>query len=154
MSRSRPPSYRLHRASGQAVTTIRLANGTRIDVYLGTWKSRESKAEYARIVAELGVAASPGAVARKPAAGISVNEVLIAFPRHADAHYRRPDGTPTSEPTEFRASLRPLRILYGHTPAREFGPLALAAVRQSMIANGWLPPPHRLRPAKWKPKML
>jgi hypothetical protein len=113
-----------------------LANGTRQDVYLGSWKSRESKAEYARIVAELGVAVSPNVIAQQPAANISVNEVLIAFLRHADAHYRRPDGTPTSEPTEFRASLRPLRILYGHTSAREFGPLALAAVRREMIAAG------------------
>jgi hypothetical protein len=31
----------------------------------------------------------------------------------------------------------PLVVLYGTTPAREFGPLALKAVRQSMIDKEW-----------------
>jgi integrase len=104
---------------------------------LGAWKSPASKAEYARIVAELGIAPAPGALMKNPARPWTVNEVLLAFLRHADAHYRRPDGTPTSEPKEFRSSLRPVRILYGHTPAKEFGPLALAAVRRHMVEAGW-----------------
>ena len=46
------------------------------------------------------------------------------------------DGRPTSEQDNIRQALRFLRRLYGHTPARDFGPLALKAVRQSMIEAG------------------
>lgn len=41
------PSYRLHKASRQAVVTL---NGN--DIYLGPYASPESKAEYERLVAE------------------------------------------------------------------------------------------------------
>src|SRR4051794_9542014 len=49
-------------------------------------------------------------------AGPSVNEILLGFMTHAEKHYRHPDGTPTSEIKELRASLRPLKELYGTTP--------------------------------------
>lgn len=41
------PSYRRHRASGQAVVTL---NG--VDHYLGPWNSHESRAAYDRITQE------------------------------------------------------------------------------------------------------
>src|SRR5262249_7408287 len=50
---------------------------------------------------------------------------------------RTPDGEPTTEIGELKLSLRPVRELYGLTPAAEFGPRALAAVRQHMIGLGW-----------------
>ena len=72
-----------------------------------------------------------------PAApGRVVDEVLLAFFKHAENHYRLPDGTPTSEVREIRHSLRPVHELYGPTPAAAFGPKSLAAVRQTMIAKG------------------
>lgn len=43
------------------------------------------------------------------------------------------DGKATSEPDNIKQALRPVRQLYGDTLARDFGPLALKAVRQSMI---------------------
>jgi integrase len=58
------------------------------------------------------------------------------FLRHADAYYRRPDGTPTSEPNEYRQTARVDRTLYGLAPAAAFGPLALMAMREHMIRNG------------------
>jgi integrase len=66
-----------------------------------------------------------------------VDEVILGFWRHAQTHYRHPDGTPTTEVREIRHSLRPLRELYGATNAAEFGPKKLAAVRQEMIRLGW-----------------
>ncbi len=136
MSRpSKVPAYRLHKSSGQAVCTVRLAGGGRRDIYLGPYGSEESKAEYARVTAELAAAASADSAAI-PGSAASVNEVLLAFWRHAERHYRRADGTPTNELTEYRQSLRPVRELYGHTPAKEFGPLALKAVRRVMVGTG------------------
>src|SRR5262249_25099753 len=132
------PSYRLHKPSGQAVVTIRLPSGDRRDVYLGLFDSEESRREYGRVVAELATAAAAEQVADRAApADISVNEVVIAFWRYAQAHYRRADGTPTHELMQYRQTFRPVRALYGHTPAREFGPLALKAVRRDMVSRGW-----------------
>lgn len=90
------PSYRFHKATGQAVVTIRTPAGRR-DVYLGPYNSPESRKEYARIVAELAVAPAAAASVAGPTAGAArtVAEVLLAFWRHAERHYRRPDGTPT-----------------------------------------------------------
>src|SRR5262249_54214657 len=65
--------------------------------------------------------------------GLSVNELILAYWRHAEQHYRRPDGTPTDEIHCLRAALRPLRQLYGDTPVNDFGPLALKAVRHRMV---------------------
>jgi integrase len=65
-----------------------------------------------------------------------VSELLVAFLRHADAYYRHPVGTPTSEAGNLRDPVCHLTELYGHGPAAEFGPLALKAVRQAMIEAG------------------
>jgi integrase len=68
---------------------------------------------------------------------MTVNEILFLFwDRHAEAHYRRRDGTPTGELDNYRDSVRPLRKPYGNTPARDFSPLRLKAVRQAMIDAG------------------
>ena len=125
------PRYTLHKSSGQA----RVCFAGR-EIYLGVYGSPESRAEYARIVAELQAAAAPQVVARVTS-GVTLDEVLLAFWKHAERHYRRPDDTPTNEQVEFRHAIKPLRELYGHTPAAAFGPLALQAVRDRMIAAGW-----------------
>jgi hypothetical protein len=46
------PSYRLHKQSGQAVVTLPDGMGSRRDVLLGKHDSTESRAEYARVLAE------------------------------------------------------------------------------------------------------
>lgn len=118
------PSYSFHKPSGQA--RVRIDGRT---IYLGKFNSPESRAEYSRIVAELVFAAITTAQAGSPtkplASDVTVNEVLVAFWDHAQRHYRRADGTTTNELNEYCQSLRPVKELYGHTPAREFGPLAL-----------------------------
>jgi integrase len=65
-----------------------------------------------------------------------VNELLVAYWDHVGSYYVK-DGKPTSEPGTIRQALRPVRELYGDTPAREFGPLALKAVRRAMVERGW-----------------
>jgi integrase len=134
MSRPRNPvpTYRLHKQSGQAITTLRLPDGGRRDVLLGPHNTDASKAEYERVLAEW---RATGGRSVTPA-GLTVNELILAFWRHAEQHYRRPDGTPTNELNDYRLSLRPLKELYGHSPTAEFGPLALKAVRQTMVESG------------------
>jgi hypothetical protein len=114
--RSAVPSYRLHKQSGQAVVT---PTGRGKDVLLGPNGNADSRSEYARVIAEWEArshclpAASPSA---RPA-DLLISELILAFWRNAEQHYRHPDGTHTSEVEDFRLSLRSLRERYGHTPA-------------------------------------
>jgi len=129
------PSYRLHKPTGQAVVRI---DGR--DHYLGRHGTEASHEAYRRAIAEW-LALAPSPTAPRPgstdAPDMSVNELTLRFwDRFADRHYRRPDGSPSGELDNYRDSLRPLRHLYGHTAARDFGPLALKAVRQAMIDAG------------------
>ena len=57
----------------------------------------------------------------------------------------RPDRKPTRELGNYRASLRPLKALYGDTLAKEFGPRALKAVREDLIATSPSPQQRRVR---------
>jgi integrase len=133
------PSYRLHKQSGQAIVTLVDPLKRRKDVLLGPYDSPESRVEYGRVIAEWEAngrhfeSRRGTAVTSEDETGLSVNELILRFWGHVEEHYRHPDGAPTSEVDNYRLSLRPLRELYGHTSAREFGPLALKAVRQNMI---------------------
>lgn len=98
-------------------------------VNLGPWDSPASRAEYARVCAAL----AAGRPAPAPTGPVTVDELVAAFRVHAEAYYVRPDGTQTNEVSEFRAALKVVRRLYGDTPARDFGPLALQAVRAAMV---------------------
>lgn len=128
----RTPSYRLHKPTGQAVVT---PNGK--DVYLGRHRSPESQAEYDRLIAEWLANGRTLAPAERagPGADLTISELILAYIQHAERYYRK-NGGPTSELSNVRLSLRPLRQLYGPTPARGFGPLALKAVRQALIDSG------------------
>ncbi len=134
MSRStHVPSYRLHRQSGQAVVTLSDGLGGRRDVLLGKYGTKESRVEYARIIAQWEANERRLPQPSGDQSDLTIDELILAYWKHAEPHYRRPDGTPTDEIHCLRAALRPLRQLYGHTLVREFGPLSLKAVRQKMI---------------------
>jgi integrase len=137
--RGTPPSYRRH-SSGQACVTVRDPDGRRREILLGPWESPESRAEYARIIAQL--AANQGRVPPKARgaapADITVNEIVLAFWGHAEQHYRRPDGTPTGELDNLRDALRPLKALYGQTRAGDFDSAGLEAIQGELVRGGGL----------------
>jgi integrase len=143
------PSLRRHRPSGLGVVTL---NGK--DLYLGAWPAGEPgppaavRERYDRAVAEwLARGRRPPAGGDGAPAGpgddgaVTVAEVLARFLAHADAYYRRDDGSATSEVSEFVYSLRPLNHLYGELEAAAFGPLRLKAVR-GLMASGYDHPRH------------
>jgi integrase len=128
------PSYRLHKQSGQAVVTLPDGLGGRRDVLLGKHGTAESRAEYARVIAEweAGGRRLPTRSAEPSAPDLNINELLLAYWRWAENYYVK-DGKPTSEQPTIKHALRFVRQLYGPTPAKDFGPLALKAVRQAMV---------------------
>jgi integrase len=128
------PKYRHRKGSGQAFVQV---NGRRH--YLGKWDSPTSKERYAAFVAEL--AACPAAATplppTTPAAAITVVEVADAYWTFAQGYYRKRDGTPSGWLSHIHLVLHThLAGLYGHSPAAEFGPKALKAIRQTLIDAG------------------
>ncbi|MCE9552866.1 MAG: site-specific integrase [Planctomycetes bacterium] len=125
--RARTPSYRRHKASGQAVVTI---EGK--DFYLGLYGSKISHIEFDRIVGEWLAA---GRRLPNDPFDVTIDEVMAAFWQHAEKYYQK-RGKPTGELNNFLYALRPLQKLYGHTLACDFGPLSLKAVRHKMLKTG------------------
>jgi hypothetical protein len=120
------PKYRLHKPTQQAVVTI-----AGKDFYLGRYGSTTSRIEFDRLVAAwLANGHNPIATADR-----TVGEVMVGYVEHAESYYRK-DGRPTSQVTLIKLTLKGLERLYGHTSARDFGPLALKAVRQAYIDSG------------------
>ena len=94
----RIPSYRRHRASGQAVVTL---NG--VDHYLGRWNSPESKAQYDRVINEWLVR---GRKLDSPGAGVDsilVEELVNGYWSHVSA------TLPDVEAVKVKLALKPVR---------------------------------------------
>src|SRR5262249_8266284 len=74
---------------------------------------------------------------KKPASAhgtyVTIADLIARFLVHAESYYRHPDGTIGSEVFSYARALRPLARLYGHSLARDFGPLALKAIRQTLM---------------------
>ena len=128
------PTYSLHKPTGKARVRI---DGH--DYYLGEYDSEESRRNYGELIAKFasGQLIEPHTRNRPVSdVGPSVAELILAFTVHAEKHYVK-NGKPTSEIHCYRSCLRILRELYGTIPAKDFGPLALKAVRTKMISLGW-----------------
>jgi integrase len=131
---SRPkglPSYRLHKASGQARAIVRGRH-----IYLGPYGSPESHERFARLIAEyVQVGGAPGAAQAEVGttrAALTINELILAYWEFAKSYYVS-NGSPTTELTSVRYALQPLRQLFGNTLANDFGPKSLGTVRRHMI---------------------
>lgn len=125
------PAYLRH-PSGRGFSKI----GGRF-LYFGPYGERESRERYNRALAEWIAAGSPRAWAGPrsgtgPAsAGILVAELVAAYRRHAATYYTK-DGKATGEVAVIRAAMDRLLLAHASTPAADFGPRALAALRDSL----------------------
>ena len=128
----RIPRSHLHKHSGQAV--VRLSGR---DFYLGPWGTQKAEAEYQRVVGEWLACNGrlPATRAQTDKPELTISEMLSAFLDYAKQYYRR-DGQPTKEVERLKMAMRFVAQRYGHTPASQFGPLALKAVRHQMIEKG------------------
>jgi integrase len=129
------PSYLEHKQSGRARAVWTDTVGVRqFRMLPGAYDSPESRTAFARLQLELEAAPHHQL---DNSSEVSVNEVLLAFLRYAEGHYRRQDGTTTNEFDEYKIVARYVREVYGETPAAKFGPLALKAIRQKFIEAKW-----------------
>jgi hypothetical protein len=128
----RVPSLRLHKASGQAYVVL---SGKAI--YCGKPGVPATDQRYHQVVAEWLAAGRQLPVESDV---LTIKELLARFWIHAEQHYRTLTDGRNKELEQFRLALRPVKELYAETPVAEFGPLALKAVRQRMVENGWCRP--------------
>jgi hypothetical protein len=140
--RSSLPAYLLHKPTGQA--RCRIAGK---DHYLGPYGSESSRLKYGQLIAQLagGMPIDPLADSNRGRTttvdsdadpGPTVGELCLAFLRYAETHYVK-HGEPTSQLHVVKGTIRTLNELYGLTPAKDFGPLAMKAVRLAMVGLGW-----------------
>ncbi|MCC6670119.1 MAG: hypothetical protein IT458_03600 [Planctomycetes bacterium] len=134
MVRTRLPSYRRHKPTGQAVVTL---NGR--DHYLGRYGTAASVEAYNRLLAEWLARGRTAPADEKPPSprSLTVNEVVAAFWAHATQSYRLPDGSPSSEIGALRSVLRPLVEVFGDHEAAAFGPRAAKDLVERWIQRGW-----------------
>ena len=126
---TKPPSYRLHKASQQAVCTIKGR-----DHYLGAWMSPESRLKYERLITAY-MAGEPAPLPEASPADCTIAELCIMYLRWAETHYVK-DGAPTSELVNVKRAIRCLTGCYAALPVKQFSPLKLKACRDKLIADG------------------
>ena len=133
----RVPSFRLHKASGQAVVTL----GGR-DHYLGGYGCPESHEAYDSLIAEwLGNGKRVSQPGTQPdpngtkGVELTINELLVAYWEFAEQYYVK-NGKPSGELEPIRQSLKPLTRLYGKTLVSDFSPGKLRSVRHDMMEAG------------------
>lgn len=119
------PPYRHHKSTGRAVVYI-----GRKTVSLGPYDSPESRQQYAEIVSKITAGETVEGLSSKPAprpasktvAGLCLRFIAEELPKYSDA-----------EQHCFRGAMKILGQLFGETPANDFGPIRLRAVRKSMV---------------------
>ncbi len=125
---SRVPSYRRHKATGQAVVTL---SGR--DCYLGKFNTQKSKAEYDRLIAEW--IASGRQLPKSSKTDLRIVELVATYLDFAEGYYVK-NGKPTDTIYGIKVVIGLLQRYYGHTRSADFGPLALKALQQRMIDEG------------------
>ncbi len=86
---TKTPAYRLYKRTGQAVVSL----GGK-DYYLGKYKTKASRAEYDRLIAEW--LANGRLTPQHDDQAVTISELMAAYLRFATGYYRK-DGNPTKE---------------------------------------------------------
>jgi integrase len=131
---SRIPKYCLHtfKRKGGAIRKLAYCRVDGKTVYLGTFDSPESRQAYARLLAELAASPVRNIDSQQTPEGLTIVELCAAYLDFCEGYYVK-HGQPTRHVDAVKLSIRAIRELYGFTPAAEFGPKALKALRQSLV---------------------
>ena len=122
------PKYSMHKASGRAYA--------RFDgrcIYFGRYGNAAGREAFARLKADW--LKNGGQLPAAPH-DATTTEVVVGYIEFAQGYYRK-NGKPTDELRMIKTAIKIARELYGRTTAAEFGPLALKACREEMIAKDW-----------------
>lgn len=118
------PSLHLHKASGQGRVKFRGKH-----LYFGPWGAPETERKYRAWCAELlatdGVLSNP-APSKAP---LLVSELVLMYTAHAQRYYR----AGSAELENIKRAVGALVSLYGSTPATQFAPLGLKALRATWL---------------------
>ncbi|MEM9367354.1 MAG: site-specific integrase [Planctomycetota bacterium] len=132
----RVPSYRHHKASGQAVVKI---DGR--EIYLGEFDSKASRDKYDQLVGQLiarRTLALKGTLDRNELSkSVRVADLVVAFWKEKRSYYMK-DGKPTSEHCSFRMVIKSMTVPFRDLPADEFGPLMLKGIREQWVERGYV----------------
>jgi integrase len=107
-------SYRLHRASGQAVVTLQGRT-----YYLGKYGSPESKEKFHRLVAESLVSPTFGTSKKR----VTISEAVVKYLEHCHEYYSE------KERVVLHHALKPLIELCPALPLQEFGVVQFKVIR-------------------------
>ena len=128
--RSDKRKYCLDKLSARAFVTLA---GKR--KYLGRYDAHQSRDMYDRLIGEWIAQGRPRTTVEVGDDGPTVTQISVAFWAAAQKLFptsRCVEGKhPKVELGNYFDALRPLRRLYGKTPAREFGPSRLKALRET-----------------------
>lgn len=122
-----PPQYRLHAGKGLAY----VRDGGRM-IYLGAYGSAASHRAYRDFVRRWELENVTPTV--PPAGPVTVRELANAFLEFAYRHYRRDDGSHTDEYDDYDYLVRAYLSHHFDSPANDFRPADLKAIRQRMVA--------------------
>lgn len=140
------PGYCLHKARG--IGYVRL--GGKVHYLPGPYRSPQSVAEYHRLLGHWQLSAGqvqgpalipPTAAVVQPAipvqaTSISIAELVAQWLPAMEEIYPQQDGKPNKEIGVVESAMRTLLKLHGVTPAAQFGPKALKAVRDAYVDRG------------------
>ena len=122
------PDYRYH-ISGQAIVTL-----AGKDFYLGRYDSPESRAKYFSLLAEYNDSGfkAPSSVTHLADVPVTVKCITAEFREYVPVKY----ASNKVERGRFENLCTLLEDEYGDTPAKDFGPRKLAALRDLFVASG------------------
>lgn len=137
------PKYCRHKARNLAY--VRIAGQ---DIYLGKWRSEESRRLYELIVAEylksgrtldlreINSSHDSAALAKAEEVlpSITVSELIDQYLEAAKTHYVK-NGRPTSELTNTRIALELARKEFADLPVDQFGARCLEKIRDAMLSR-------------------
>ena len=122
---ARLPSFRLHKASGQGVTTIRGK-----DFYFGPFEDKKSKQKYNKLLAEYLASNKSESFQVRPQE-ISIAESVVAYLGYSKEYYQE-----STEHENLILASKPLMELYSDSLAADFGPVQFKAIRAWWIDRG------------------
>jgi integrase len=124
---SRPPKYLKQKRKGKPDRAYTRIDGKR--VYLGDYGTKESRAQYARVLAE----AQLGPLKPEPSANPTVSELMAAYLEHVEEYC----GHKSAEWYHCKSFMMLLREHYGALPACEFKAKRLKELREYWVGNDW-----------------